>query len=496
MTDAIAGLRHWLVAPDVLIFLLNVAWASGLICGLGLLVVRCLRRRPAPLRHGLLVAALLLLVLSPLLFWLAHGLSWGVAVPLHVAMPGELDGQAQSDASSATTESALGSTTAGAPVGWETNAAAAADGESLVMTLRTLGTLLLAVWVLGAAVIVAGLMRGLGTLARLRATLLAVGDPELRQNARQTFRLLGLRRPVELHYTALALAPFSLGLLKPRIVLPAGLAGYLDSEQLRSVLLHEGAHIRRRDHWVALLECICTVVFWWNPLVRRVNASLARLREQICDDHVLAAGGDGRAFAEALVRVAEWGAEPPDIVCSAALLNDRGKDGDAAELEERIVRLVRKKRPRELRMGRASWLAVAAFGLAVSAAVPIAGLRAADSRVAPALEAISSPQPEPAPAKSALARQWVMLLPAGFAHWVTLTPLGSDRYRLEPRALNSSGMYEVQGNRLVIVEPNDRRLLGFEWEIQADGHLTLVGQPPLRETGSNYLGATMVPMSE
>ncbi len=85
-----------------------------------------------------------------------------------------------------------------------------------------------------------------------------------------------------------------------------------------------------------------------------------------------------------------------------------------------------------------------------------------------------------------------MHLPAGFMHRVTLTHLTGERYRLDPELLNNSGVYEVQGDRLVIVEPNDRRLLGFEWEIHPEGHLTLVGQPPLSQTGSDYLGAVMV----
>jgi hypothetical protein len=49
----------------------------------------------------------------------------------------------------------------------------------------------------------------------------------------------------------------------------------------------------------------------------------------------------------------------------------------------------------------------------------------------------------------------------------------------------------VRKNRLVIVTPNDPRLLGFEWEIQKSNHLVLVGQPPVSKTGSSYLKATL-----
>lgn len=89
-----------------------------------------------------------------------------------------------------------------------------------------------------------------------------------------------------------------------------------------------------------------------------------------------------------------------------------------------------------------------------------------------------------------LAGSWWMTLPRGFRHAITLVPVSEGRYRLLPGVLNSSGVYELRGNRLVIIEPSDRRLLGFEWELR-EGVFRLVAQPPVGKTGSNYLGATL-----
>jgi RNA polymerase sigma factor (sigma-70 family) len=93
-------------------------------------------------------------------------------------------------------------------------------------------------------------------------------------------------------------------------------------------------------------------------------------------------------------------------------------------------------------------------------------------------------------AKQDLTGEWLMHLPAGFTHQVHLTAAGPERYRLAPDRLNSSGVYELQGDRLVIVDPNDRRLLGFEWQADRAGFV-LVGQPAVEKTGANYLGATL-----
>jgi hypothetical protein len=86
---------------------------------------------------------------------------------------------------------------------------------------------------------------------------------------------------------------------------------------------------------------------------------------------------------------------------------------------------------------------------------------------------------------------WRMFLPAGYQHEITLTPTGPNQYRLAPARLDSSGIYELRGSRLVMAAPTDPRLLGFEWEMRGEEHFVLVAQPPLAKIGSNYLGAVL-----
>jgi hypothetical protein len=148
-------------------------------------------------------------------------------------------------------------------------------------------------------------------------------------------------------------------------------------------------------------------------------------------------------------------------------------------------------------MNRVSWSSlVALFAILLSGVLLSGGLQAAPEQrsTLPASDRRGGPD-DPDPTKrnrgpANLSGEWVMSLPAGFRHRITLTLVGPGRYRLSPRKLNSSGVYQIKKNRLVIVEPNDRRLLGFEWEFRK-GSFVLVGQPPIGKTGSNYLGATL-----
>ena len=99
------------------------------------------------------------------------------------------------------------------------------------------------VWLAGAAVL---LLYSLAATLRLRR------------------RLKGAAREEENIYTAAGLeTPFVMGLFRPRIYLPAGLAG----EERRYILLHEQTHIRRGDHLWRLLGFFALCLHWFNPLV-------------------------------------------------------------------------------------------------------------------------------------------------------------------------------------------------------------------------------------
>ena len=96
--------------------------------------------------------------------------------------------------------------------------------------------------------------------------------------------------------------PFILGLLPPRIYLPAGLA---QAEQ-GFVLAHERVHIRRGDHWVKLLAYLLLAVHWFNPAVWAAFFLMSRDMEMSCDERVLRnMDGSAKAYSLTLLRFAE-----------------------------------------------------------------------------------------------------------------------------------------------------------------------------------------------
>lgn len=78
-------------------------------------------------------------------------------------------------------------------------------------------------------------------------------------------------------------SPFILGLLRPRIYLPASLT----AQQQASVLAHEQAHLARRDHIWKPLGFFLLAVYWFNPLLWLSYLLLCRDIELACDERVI-----------------------------------------------------------------------------------------------------------------------------------------------------------------------------------------------------------------
>ncbi len=94
-------------------------------------------------------------------------------------------------------------------------------------------------------------------------------------------------------------SPFILGIVHPRIYLPSDLM----KEEMKYVLAHERAHLKRRDHWWKLLGYLVAAVYWFHPLVWAAYILFCRDMELACDEKVIK-GMDmegKKAYSHALV---------------------------------------------------------------------------------------------------------------------------------------------------------------------------------------------------
>jgi len=97
--------------------------------------------------------------------------------------------------------------------------------------------------------------------------------------------------------------PLTCGVLRPLIFLPANALDW-DEARLQAVLLHESAHVQRRDCLAKYVAQASRALLWWNPLVWMSAARLYYEQELACDDAVLLAGVAPEDYARALLDTA------------------------------------------------------------------------------------------------------------------------------------------------------------------------------------------------
>jgi beta-lactamase regulating signal transducer with metallopeptidase domain len=170
--------------------------------------------------------------------------------------------------------------------------------------------------------------------------------------------------------------PKVVGLVWPRILLPAAAVSGLTPAQLEMVLTHELAHLRRHDMWVNLLQRLAEAVLFFNPAVWYMSRRISTVREFCCDEltcRTLAAAPEQSKtqYALALLRVVEL-ARPPQAPCAATdpngaddLLALAAAGRTALELRTRIETLYGEPVREPLRLSAGGWLTVAALALAV-----------------------------------------------------------------------------------------------------------------------------------
>lgn len=225
------------------------------------------------------------------------------------------------------------------------------------------------VWASGVLIGLSRLGLGFLRLGRLRASARPLdldGYADVLDQARSALRLAELP-PIAA--SAIVSGPVAMGVLRPQVVLPEGIASALSPGQLRDVIIHECAHVVRGDMVVGLLQRLGAVVYWPHLFVHYMNLRLAVAREESCDNFVLQ-HGDPCAYARTLLELSERPRLGARAVAGVELMSVHWN------LRDRIAGLLDPNRSLAIRPDRRA-SALVALALAATAMV-VAGLRPAE----------------------------------------------------------------------------------------------------------------------
>ena len=136
--------------------------------------------------------------------------------------------------------------------------------------------------------------------------------------------------------------PMASGIFKPSVLMPED-ANRWPLERLRIVLLHELAHVKRRDCLTHVIVQLACALYWFNPLAWIAARHVRTERERACDDLVLACGTRGPDYAEELLEIARVmrGGRYPALLAGATLAM-----AHRSQLEGRLIAILDPKVPR------------------------------------------------------------------------------------------------------------------------------------------------------
>jgi beta-lactamase regulating signal transducer with metallopeptidase domain len=157
---------------------------------------------------------------------------------------------------------------------------------------------------------------------------------------------LGLRAVPQVLLVAGRVSPCVWALARrPVLVLPSELWSRLDAEQQGALLLHELAHLRRRDPLVRVVELAATAAHWWNPVLWWARRGLHEAEELCCDAWVVRARpGAAPAYATALVETLDFLSGPQAVLSSRTVPFGASGLGRLHHVSRRIT-MIMKARP-------------------------------------------------------------------------------------------------------------------------------------------------------
>jgi beta-lactamase regulating signal transducer with metallopeptidase domain len=167
-------------------------------------------------------------------------------------------------------------------------------------------------WLAGATLLIVGVVARRQRALRLlrRAT---PAPAEVVRTVHREAAQLGLRRAPYVLMIDARVSPMVWCGRPSRLILPSPLWTQLDDIGRRAVILHELAHLRRRDHWVSWAELLIGAIYWWHPVVWFVRRRIREEADLCCDAWVTALLPTGRrAYAQALLETRKYiSAAPP-----------------------------------------------------------------------------------------------------------------------------------------------------------------------------------------
>lgn len=327
--------------------LFDIAIKSVVLAGLGLVAILAARKTSSSYRHAFLLSVMVALLVFPLL--LVFGPTWKVAI------------LAPKQETSSTASSAIAHVSESShPIAQEFRATGRGENPielrtqermPLVVTLplkseasahRKISPIIIVVsaWGMGFFVSLIPMILARVVLNKISASAQPVSQASLLSTFNDCCRELGMKSKPALKQANFEIMPMVWRLRRPVILLPPKFGEWPEA-RIRAVLMHELAHIVRRDCLTQVLARFTCAIYWFNPFAWLIERQLVKEREQACDDMVIKTGTEPIDYAEHLLHIALF-FKPASLVGAGAVTMAR-----QSQIESRLKAVLEKGRKRQ-----------------------------------------------------------------------------------------------------------------------------------------------------
>jgi len=178
--------------------------------------------------------------------------------------------------------------------------------DKLVGYFNQQAELIVAVWMIILGIRLVKLLVNLGNVQRLRYYRASVVEDKWQERVSELAQRIGIKKVVVMLESAVIGVPMMAGIFRPVILVPLGFLSQLPPQQVEAILLHELAHIRRKDYVINLLQSIAEILLFFNPAVLWISSLIREERENCCDDIAVGETRNKKEFIHALVSFQEY----------------------------------------------------------------------------------------------------------------------------------------------------------------------------------------------
>lgn len=151
-----------------------------------------------------------------------------------------------------------------------------------------------------------GIFRSLSNIYKIRNYKTQEAPEYWNSRIAELCEQLNIKKHITLLESRLVQVPSVTGFFKPIILIPVGLLSNLPQDQIEAILLHELAHIRRKDYFINLLQSFAEILFFFNPGLLWISSLIKEERENCCDDIAVGITRSKSNFIHALVSFQEY----------------------------------------------------------------------------------------------------------------------------------------------------------------------------------------------